>query len=248
MHIRGALHMHSTLSRDGTLTIAELTEWYVQKGYQFIAITEHAEDMNESKVLTLREDGLRNSSSACCVISGLEFACTGNTHIPGIGVTDLIPERDPVHVVEEIHKRAGFAILAHPKKMKWVCPPEVIRVVDAVEIWNVGSDGKFLPAARALRTYRDMQTINPKLLAIAAHDFHRKGGFYDVALEMQVPALTRESIISNLHQGLYTIKSRFFQSDSHAEVIRPRETSLAFLSRQLSALRKVRSILMPWSS
>ena len=240
--------MHSTLSRDGTLTIAELVQWYICKGYQFIAITEHAEDMNESKVEILRQESLRNSSSACLVIAGLEFACPGNTHIPGIGITELISERDPVRVVEEIHKRDGFAILAHPKKMKWECPPEITRVVDAVEIWNVGNDGKFLPAALALRTYRKMLAVNSKILAIAAHDFHRKEGFYDVALEMEVPVLSKDYIICNLRQGLYTIKSRFFKSDSHAEFTRPKESSLVFLSRQLSALRKARSILMPWSS
>ena len=45
MRAKGALHIHSQLSHDGTLTIAELASWYRGKGYQFLAMGEHAEDL-----------------------------------------------------------------------------------------------------------------------------------------------------------------------------------------------------------
>ena len=53
MRAKGALHIHSQLSHDGALTIAELASWYRGKGYQFLAMGEHAEDLNDAKVQTL---------------------------------------------------------------------------------------------------------------------------------------------------------------------------------------------------
>jgi len=53
VRVKGALHIHSQLSHDGTMTIAELASWYRGKGYQFLAMGEHAEDLNEAKVQML---------------------------------------------------------------------------------------------------------------------------------------------------------------------------------------------------
>src|ERR1700730_14284966 len=127
VHIRGALHVHSKLSRDGTMTIAELARWYGQNGYQFLAMGEHAEDLDEPKVAALREQSAENSNARFCVIPGIEFAATRDIHIVGIGVERLIPEMDSVDVAREIHEQGGFAILAHPKRFGWACPPDVLR-------------------------------------------------------------------------------------------------------------------------
>src|SRR5450759_4376877 len=70
---RGALHVHSTLSRDGTMTIAELARYFKQKCYQFLAMGEHAEDLDEAKVHALREQSATNSDDQFCVIPGIEF-------------------------------------------------------------------------------------------------------------------------------------------------------------------------------
>jgi hypothetical protein len=248
MRIKGALHLHSTLSRDGTLTIAELAEWYLHKGYQFIALTEHAEDLDDLKTQTLRQDSAKNSSPRFCVIPGIEFSCAGGMHIPGIGVSDLVAEEDPLRIIDEIHKQDGFAILAHPKRIGWECSSEVLLAVDAVEIWNIDYDGKYLPAARALRGYRRMQAINPKLLAVASHDFHRKDSFHDLAIEMDVSELSRDTILRNLRQGCYAMKSRFFRADPHARTAWAMVASVQLMTPLLEALRNARALLIRWSS
>jgi hypothetical protein len=211
-------------------------------------LTEHSEDLDDLKTRTLRQDSAENSSQQFCVIPGIEFSCVGGHHIPGIGVTDLIADKDPLRVTDEIHKRDGFAILAHPKRVGWECSPEVLMAIDAVEIWNISSDGKYLPAARALRAYRKMQAINPKLLAVAAHDFHRKDSFYDLAMETDVSALSPDAILNSLRQGHYEIRSRFFRTDPHAQFTWLKAASLELLSSQLGALRKARSMLLPGPS
>ena len=248
MRIRGALHVHSKLSRDGTMTIAELAHWYRRNGYQFLAIGEHAEDLNEASLRALREQSTENSNDGFCVIPGIEFAGNGDIHILGIGVARLIREKDPLAVIEGVHKQGGFAILAHPKRIGWECPPQVLLAVDAAEIWNVGYDGKYLPSAQALSGFRRMQEINPKLLAVASHDFHRTSSFYDVAIDMEVASLSPGTILRNLQQGCYGIRSRFFRADSSARLSRPKLVSLRLLAGQLTNLRRARSVLLRWSS
>ena len=247
MRIRGALHVHSKLSRDGTMTIAELVQWYRRNGYQFLAIGEHAEDLDEAKVRALHEQSAENSNEAFCVIPGIEFAGNSDIHILGIGVVRLFCARNPESVAEQIHKQGGLAVLAHPKRIGWVCPAEVLLVVDAAEIWNVGYDGKYLPSEKALGGFRRMQQINPKLLAVASHDFHRTTSFYDVAIEMDVASLSRDAILRNLQQGSYRIRSRFFRCGPGARISRMKAASLRLLSQQLGNIRKVRTVLLRWS-
>ena len=245
---KGALHIHSNLSRDGTLSIAELAQWYSSKGYQFLALTEHAEDMDRGKIETLVTDCARYSSENFCLIPGLEFACTPRLHIPAIGVVELIVEKEPVLVVEKIHENNGFAVLAHPRRLGWECPSDILKVVDAAEIWNVTSDGKFLPAPQALDAYRKMSEVNPKLLAITAHDFHRKEGYYDLALHVDLHSLGREAILEALKKGNYSICSRFFKMDAHGELLKPGKATLVFMSSRLRALRTARATIMQWLS
>ncbi len=246
MRIRGALHVHSTLSRDGTMTIAELVEWYRRKGYQFLAMGEHAEDLDEAKARELENQSVENDQF--CVIPGIEFANNGDIHILGIGVVRLIREKDPLTVIEGIHEQGGLAVLAHPKRIRWECPANVLLAVDAAEIWNVGYDGKYLPSVKALSGFRRMQKINPKLLAVASHDFHRTASFYDVAVEMDMESLTREGILRNLRQGRYAIRSRFFRADSGAQLSQMEALALRVLSHPLSNMRKARSFFLRFSS
>lgn len=243
MRIRGALHIHSTLSRDGTMTIAGLARYYKQKGYQFLAMGEHAEDLDHAKVQALREESVANSTDEFCVIPGIEFAVTRQMHIVGIGVVSLIRLESPVYVAGQVREQGGMAILAHPKRLGWECSPEVLLAVDAAEIWNVGYDGKYLPSSRALPAFERMQRVNPKLLAVASHDFHRTASFYDVAIEMDTVSPSPEGILRNLKQGCYRVRSPFFNCEPTGRVSTAGTALVRHVSGQLEKLRKVRSIL-----
>lgn len=241
MHIRGALHVHSTLSRDGTMTIAELVRFFKQKGYHFLAMGEHAEDLNEAKVQALREQSALNSDGQFCVIPGIEFAVTRQTHIVGIGVVNLIRLESPVYVAGQIRQQEGMSILAHPKRLGWDCPPETLLALDAVEIWNVGYDGKYLPAAKALPAFERMREVNPRLLAMGSHDFHRTASFYDVAVEMDAPALSPVPLLRNLKSGDYRVRSRFFNCDAHGHASAAGAALVRHFSGQLEKVRRARA-------
>lgn len=247
MRARGALHVHSTLSRDGTMTIAELAHWYAAKGYQFLAMGEHAEDLNEATVEVLRQQSADHSTPQFCVIPGMEFSCSGGIHIHGIGATRLVAEKEPLAVIHEIHAQGGLAILAHPKRIRWKCPRAILLAVDGAEIWNVGYDGKYLLSPQALGGFRRMQEANPELLAVASHDFHRTASFYDVAIEMDVARLTREAFLRNLRAGRYEIRGQFFRTDPRARFSWVETVWFWLLGWQLSTLRKARSFLFQGS-
>jgi predicted metal-dependent phosphoesterase TrpH len=248
VRIKGALHIHSVLSHDGKLTIAELARWYWDKGYDFIAIGEHSQDLDEEKICLLREQCAASSNNNFCVIPGVEFSCRGGFHIFGFAAVGVTREVDPLAVVREIHALNGLAILAHPGKYRWECPQEVLRELDAAEIWNVRYDGKYLPAFQAPGAIERMRRANPKLLAIVGHDFHAKQGFYAVGIEMEVGTLGPEDIFEGIRRGAYEIRSRYFSTTARPHFSWPLAVSLNLMGRQLAILRKVRDVMARWTT
>lgn len=241
MHIRGAVHVHSTLSRDGTLSIAALARYFKQKGYHFLAMGEHAEDLNDAKVRALRSESAANSDQNFCVVPGIEFAVTRQIHIVGLGVVNLIPLESPVSVAGKIRAQGGMSILAHPKKLAWDCHPELLQAIDAAEIWNIGYDGKYLPSSKALPAFERMRQVNPGLLAMASHDFHRTASFYGLAIEMDVAALSPDFILRELKHGRYRATSPFFNCESNGQASLAGTLLARHISSRLESIRKARS-------
>ena len=166
MQIKGALHVHSNFSRDGTMTIAELAERCMARSYQFIAIEEHSQDRSEEKVEILKKQSAKHSCHAFCIIPDIEYSCKGGIHIFGLGALGLTPQTDPVVVAEEIRAHGGLAILAHPYRYNWTCAPELLKAVN-----NVGCDGKCPPLAQAPAGFRKLQQMDPRLWAVVGRDF-----------------------------------------------------------------------------
>jgi hypothetical protein len=248
VHIKGALHVHSTLSHDGKLTITELAALYRDKRYQFIALGEHSQDLDETAVENLRQQSAANSDPSFLIIPGIEFSCKGGVHILGMGVTHLIPSTDPVAVPAEIREHDGFAILAHPSRSHWECSPDLLRAVDAAEFWNVAYDGKYLPSFKASGAFRKMRLVNPELMAVAGHDFHRLPTFYDVGIEMDVEELDRREVLECMRRGSYGIHSRLFHAYPKSNLSGVQSAYLYMMGRPLAAARKARNSLVRWST
>ena len=238
------MHVHSTLSHDGTLTIPELAAWFRPRGYQFVAIGEHSQDMDAAKIAILKKQCAENSDAQFCMIPGIEFSCQGGLHIFGVGATELTAHIDPVKVAEAIRAQGGFVILAHPNSNGLHPSREAILAVDAVEIWNLAYDGKFLPSPRSLTGFYRSRSLKSDLLAVAGHDFHRKVGFYDASINMGVPSLSPGAILQNLHEGRYSIDSRLFRTSPRAAITRLKLAWWLFLSWPINQIRKVKDLLV----
>ncbi len=78
--LRGDLHLHSDLSGDGRMTITDICEGAVQRGYEYVAITDHAEDLRISGVdrdqmlaQRARIAALRSAYPALTILHGAEL-------------------------------------------------------------------------------------------------------------------------------------------------------------------------------
>src|SRR5437016_3212112 len=123
MKVRGAMHVHSTLSHDAKLTLPEVAELYGSKKFHFVAIGEHSQDMDAEKVASLTEQCAALSSAEFLMMPGIEFTCRGTgrnvIHILGAGCTTLTPEIEPIAVARHIRQHDGFSVLAHPSRFGW---------------------------------------------------------------------------------------------------------------------------------
>jgi hypothetical protein len=235
MRIRGALHLHSTFSYDGKLPLEDIAALYRERGFQFVAFTEHSQDMNVAKVGAFCRMARELSSEQFLMIPGIEYSCAGMVHIAGIGCVRLFDSSDAAEVASCIRTAGGFAVLAHPRRIAWNCSAELLNCVNAAELWNVRYDGKFLPSPAALEFFNQGRALNPKLLAAVGDDFHSFGGFYPLAVVLDVDALSREAIVRRLIHGEYEIRCPFFRASAQ-EPVGP-----AMLAR----VRTMRAILDP---
>ena len=217
MQIKGALHIHSQASRDGQVSLPRIADLYRGQGFQFICITEHSEDMTEQKMTMLRQKAEYLSHEDFRIIVGIEYSCNDALHIVGVGCEQLLETFDPVQLVRNIRAAGCFSILAHPRRTSWICSPELAANLNAVEVWNVRYDGKYLPAPRALEFFNRMKVSNPQLLAAVGDDFHGLGGFYPLSIHMSVDALDRESILRELINGRYRIGSLGFRAAADSD-------------------------------
>lgn len=230
MLIRGALHVHSSFSHDGCMTIEEISAFFRRRGYHFVCITEHSEDMDAAKVRTLRQRAAAASDDKFCVIPGLEYRVSGTLHIVGIGCDALLDTGDAVAVARAVGSHGGFAVLAHPRTLAWNCPPDLLEVLHAVEAWNVSYDGKFLPRPEGTALLNRLRRERRDLQAAAGHDFHQPGSYYPVRVRMQVRKLDRESVLAELLLGNYELDSPCFS-------IRARQSFSPWMLARVRAMR-----------
>lgn len=125
MHLKGALHTHSTCS-DGTLTIAEVVEVYERLGFDFIAITDHDHLLRKGCYAALK-----TVPTDMIVFLGVEMTVfeKGYVHI------NRIPGHDEV-----------LYIFNHPADLDLPLPKAIERIaavaerlpIDAIEITSKG--------------------------------------------------------------------------------------------------------------
>lgn len=92
-----------------------------------------------------------------------------------------------------------------------------------------------------------MQQVNPKLLAVAGHDLHRKATFSNVGMEFEAREFSQSEILHAIKHGLFAIKSRFFRVDPQAKISWGRSISLQLLGPQLMHPHGTRDFFLRWS-
>jgi histidinol phosphatase-like PHP family hydrolase len=96
---RGLIHIHTTYSYDGTVSLPDFAEIAKSRGINFIILTEHAEDFDDKKMQVLVNGCTNATHDDFLVIPGLEFNINNEIYILGIGIETFIDERDPEELI-----------------------------------------------------------------------------------------------------------------------------------------------------
>jgi predicted ATP-grasp superfamily ATP-dependent carboligase len=216
--LKGALHVHTTLSSDGTLSLAQVECLLEKREFDFAMITEHSQDVNREAFSNLVSECRNRSGKSFLFIPGLEFDCAKGLHILGIGIEEFIDKKDPAEIIKEIHSKGGLTILAHPSEETWEGALKLKDELDGIEIWNVGKDGKFLPSSNSIKLCEKLRGLNPQIKVFAGMDLHTEGGYYDASLSVRDGTIEKESILKALAEGNFENRSRFFKAQAFPNI------------------------------
>lgn len=151
-------HAHTLWSYDGTLTLARWREVAKQRNCDVVLFAEHEEtgwtpDRYADYVQTCASE----STEGISLIPGIEFNQDGY-HVLCYGLRHW-PARpsSAQELAAEVHRQGCLLCLAHPVRYRWSYPNALLRVVDAVEVWNSNwvCDGWFGPHPQTLLLAQD---------------------------------------------------------------------------------------------
>ena len=188
------LHTHTTWS-DGKLTVAEMVDFYGQRGFDCLCITDHLCDPKRllGKLVNLtglvippgeveayfeeieREKKRAWAKYDLMLMTGVEFNKDGytartSTHLLGVDLKQPIdPSLDLKELIAEIHAQGGLAIASHPHEMKSEWGKNTLYLWEHVD--------EYAPLIDAWEVANRDDIFNPvglkKLPFIAGSDFHK---------------------------------------------------------------------------
>lgn len=188
------LHTHTTFS-DGKLTISEMVDFYGQRGFDTLCITDHLCDPKRllGKLVNLtglvippgelkdyfaaieKEKNRAWKKYELILMTGIEFNKDGytpktSTHLLGIDLkTPIDPSLDLKQTIGEIHAQGGLAVASHPHKMRSIWGK------DTLYLWE--HQDEFAPLLDAWEIANRDDIFNPvglkRLPFIANSDLHK---------------------------------------------------------------------------
>ncbi len=137
--LKGNLHSHSTES-DGLRDPEYVVRWYVDHGYDFLAITDH-----RTRTIVDPPDGSSLILLPSMELDGRDESFDGEYHLTGIGLASLDRTESGTSLqaaVDQVKADGGLAILAHPHWLG-VAPHRLFPIsgLDGLEVFNVHCEG-----------------------------------------------------------------------------------------------------------
>jgi hypothetical protein len=240
--LKGAAHIHSSVSHDGVMSLEELSLFFKRKKFDFVLITEHAENVSDGNMDKLIGECRRLSSPEFLIIPGLEFRCRDELHILGFGINRTLESDDPQKVIRHISQQGGVAVLTHPTRKKYCLDGTWVDGLDGVEIWNSAHDGKFLPQVEPIRMFEKLAVNNPHLKPFVGMDLHFEKNYYDLALRIKEKGLETGQILRRLKRGDFTIRSTFFKMRPRVRIGRASVLIIFVFRKLLNLARKLRDL------
>ena len=201
---KGNLHCHTTLS-DGRLTPQEVKEFYRERGYDFLTLTDHRRFSEPTHM----EDGM-------LILSAMEadyFLPSEVVHLVCFGMEETVHEekemplpRDPQQCIDLVRKHGGRVILAHPAwSLNTLATMSGLRGISATEIYNSTSAVPWNGERADSSTQVDIAASHGTFFnLVASDDSHRYNGEAGKSFTMiQADELTRESLLEAFDAGRF---------------------------------------------
>jgi hypothetical protein len=212
----GMGHIHTHYSYDGTWTPRELADMAAARGWQFVLVTEHSNDLTAEAFAALEAECQGLCRDGFVMFPSIEYTCDHNLHIIGYGAGYIegFPT-DSVKLVHSVLARGGLAILAHPRKYTkrpGVVTDALLDAVSGIEVWNskLAYDGPWVPP---LRNY---DLLRPGKLAFCGQDAHVGKHLSRLVFQIEAETLTRDALLVSLAAGRYRISNGAFSIGPHA--------------------------------
>jgi len=141
--VRGAPHVHTAFSADGTGSVDDVARAARATRLQFVVITDH------NSQAALPAAGYREGVLVVC---GLEKSTdAGHALVLGTGALPFGLDGDPVEVARDAVRFGGFVVAAHPsapdRELRWSAGWDGI---DGIEVLNFGQPGSWPHGAAAV--------------------------------------------------------------------------------------------------
>jgi len=189
---KGNLHTHTTAS-DGLLSPEEAIAWYRERGYDFVALTDHWVLSEKTSVAT-----------DFVTIRGTELDGPGY-HLVALGI-DSLPARElaesPQAVVKDIVAQGGLAFFAHPywtgQTSADIAP---VQGILGLEVFNSVCE-QMIGRGYARVHWDDLLAQGRRLYGFAVDDVHWKHGAAGKGFVMvRAEELTEEALLQALRKG-----------------------------------------------
>jgi len=206
---KGNVHVHTNKSRR-SLTLADVTAFYAEAGYDFICITDKIAPFT----------GNSGDKHPLLVLSGMEVEGEDDQgsfyHVVCIeGVEGITSDTKIVEVIKKVRAQGGVLIWAHPYTLHNTVEEGLRHDFHGVEVFNSINQVVF---GKGMAAYHwDAALVHkPDMLGFATDDAHfisgvpaENGGW----IMVNSPELSRDSLIESIHRGnFYSSTGPLFKS------------------------------------
>lgn len=203
---RGILHVHSTHSYDGKVSLPELKALLQKEGLSFACMTEHTDTLTPEAAELFVAECRTLSDASFVFVPGFEVPY-GDAHVLHIGATRF--QTAVAHTALELQawrEVASLVLLAHPVRNRFVVDEVLLGVIDGIEVWNQQYEGKRAPRTRSLALLKKLRH-QKQLWGSGGVDFHRREHLGTPYTRMDITELTETAILAALKAGAYTFGS-----------------------------------------
>ena len=203
--MRGILHVHSNYSYDGFNTIEEIADWAEQEGLDFVIITDHDIDFNESKFHSLAVT-CQSERNRVKVLPAIEYSFGGKRelHINVLGLNHFIESdnqlKDIPGFLKEVKLKGGFSILNHPRQILDLLTDIDLSNLDGIELWNTKNDFRYSPD---INVFKYVRNNLPFAKTFVTSDIHSIPTESYAIVEINNSFASEESILNAFRDGLF---------------------------------------------